>query len=64
MSFEISSVNALEILDSRGRPTLNVTVALVDGTRSDTTTKGSPAYASCSASMTDTVDRPWRAGRP
>jgi enolase len=33
MGFEISSVNALEILDSRGRPTLNVTVALADGTR-------------------------------
>lgn len=32
MGFEISSVNALEILDSRGRPTLNVTVALADGT--------------------------------
>lgn len=32
MSFEISSVSALEIMDSRGRPTLNVTVTLADGT--------------------------------
>ncbi len=32
MSFEISSVYALEILDSRGRPTLQTTVTLSDGT--------------------------------
>ncbi len=32
MAFEINSVQALEVLDSRGRPTLNVTVALADGT--------------------------------
>jgi len=32
MSFEISSVSALEILDSRGRPTLQTTVTLSDGT--------------------------------
>ena len=32
MSFEISGVSALEILDSRGRPTLQNTVTLVDGT--------------------------------
>ena len=29
---EISTVSALEILDSRGRPTLQVTVGLADGT--------------------------------
>ncbi len=32
MAFEIKGVQAVEILDSRGRPTLNVTVSLVDGT--------------------------------
>jgi len=32
VAFEISSVQAIEILDSRGRPTLTVTVALADGT--------------------------------
>jgi enolase len=32
MSFEVSSVSALEILDSRGRPTLQTTVTLSDGT--------------------------------
>ncbi|MEO7058761.1 MAG: phosphopyruvate hydratase [Lapillicoccus sp.] len=32
MSFDISSVSALEILDSRGRPTLQTTVTLSDGT--------------------------------
>ncbi|HSO70888.1 MAG TPA: phosphopyruvate hydratase [Arachnia sp.] len=32
MGFEISSVSALEIMDSRGRPTLNVSVTLADGT--------------------------------
>jgi enolase len=32
MTFEIRDVHALEILDSRGRPTLNVTVVLTDGT--------------------------------
>lgn len=32
MAFEISGVQAIEILDSRGRPTLSVTVALADGT--------------------------------
>ena len=32
MAFEISGVQAIEILDSRGRPTLNVTVSLADGT--------------------------------
>ena len=32
MSFEISSVSALEILDSRARPTLQTTVTLSDGT--------------------------------
>jgi hypothetical protein len=30
--FEIASLHALEILDSRGRPTLAVTVTLSDGT--------------------------------
>ena len=33
MSFEISGVSALEILDSRGRPTLQTTVTLTDGTK-------------------------------
>ena len=32
MSFEITNVTALEILDSRGRPTLQTTVTLADGT--------------------------------
>ncbi|PFG17798.1 enolase [Propionicimonas paludicola] len=32
MAFEINGVQAIEILDSRGRPTLNVTVSLADGT--------------------------------
>lgn len=32
MAFEIRGVQAIEILDSRGRPTLNVTVSLADGT--------------------------------
>lgn len=32
MAFEIKGVQAIEILDSRGRPTLNVTVSLIDGT--------------------------------
>lgn len=32
MAFEINSVQAIEVLDSRGRPTLNVTVTLADGT--------------------------------
>jgi len=32
MAFEIRGVQAIELLDSRGRPTLNVTVSLADGT--------------------------------
>ena len=32
VAFEISGVQAIEILDSRGRPTLNVTISLADGT--------------------------------
>jgi len=32
VAFEISGVQAIEILDSRGRPTLTVTVSLADGT--------------------------------
>jgi enolase len=32
MAFEISHVQAIEVLDSRGRPTVNVTVSLSDGT--------------------------------
>jgi enolase len=32
-SFEVADLSALEILDSRGRPTLAVTVTLADGTR-------------------------------
>jgi enolase len=32
VAFEIKGVQAIEILDSRGRPTLNVTVSLADGT--------------------------------
>ena len=32
MSFEITGVAALEILDSRGRPTLQTTITLADGT--------------------------------
>ena len=31
-SFEVADLSALEILDSRGRPTLAVTVTLADGT--------------------------------
>ncbi len=43
MSFEITGVAALEILDSRGRPTLQTTVTLSDGT---TATAGVPSGAS------------------
>jgi len=43
MSFEISGVSALEILDSRGRPTLQTTVTLADGT---TAVAGVPSGAS------------------
>jgi len=32
MTFKIDNASAIEILDSRGRPTLNVTVKLADGT--------------------------------
>ncbi len=31
MTYRPSSITALEILDSRGRPTLSVTVTLADG---------------------------------
>src|SRR5665811_2209469 len=43
MSFEITDVTALEILDSRGRPTLQTTVTLSDGT---TAVAGVPSGAS------------------
>lgn len=43
MAFEITALQALEILDSRGRPTLNVSVALADGTRAEA---GVPSGAS------------------
>jgi enolase len=43
MSFEITGVAALEILDSRGRPTLQTTVTLSDGT---TAVAGVPSGAS------------------
>ncbi|MDO5712470.1 MAG: phosphopyruvate hydratase, partial [Micrococcales bacterium] len=43
MSFEIGAVGALEVLDSRGRPTLQVTVSLTDET---TATAGVPSGAS------------------
>jgi enolase len=43
MTFEISKVQALEILDSRGRPTLTVTLALADGTTAEA---GVPSGAS------------------
>ena len=43
MSFEISGVSALEILDSRGRPTVQTTVTLSDGT---TAAAGVPSGAS------------------
>lgn len=43
MTFEISKVQALEVLDSRGRPTLNVTVTLADGTLAEA---GVPSGAS------------------
>ena len=32
-AFTVAELSALEILDSRGRPTLAVTVTLADGTR-------------------------------
>jgi enolase len=32
-AFEVTDLSALEILDSRGRPTLAVTVRLADGTQ-------------------------------
>jgi enolase len=43
MSFEITGVAALEILDSRGRPTVQTTVTLSDGT---TSVAGVPSGAS------------------
>ncbi|MCA0296624.1 MAG: phosphopyruvate hydratase [Actinobacteria bacterium] len=43
MAFEISGVQAIEVLDSRGRPTLSVTVGLGDGTVADA---GVPSGAS------------------
>ena len=43
MSFEITGVAALEILDSRGRPTLQTTITLADGT---TAVAGVPSGAS------------------
>src|ERR1035438_4752958 len=43
MSFEITGVASLEILDSRGRPTLQTTVKLSDGT---TAVAGVPSGAS------------------
>jgi enolase len=43
MTFEISGVTALEILDSRGRPTLQTTLTLSDGT---TAVAGVPSGAS------------------
>ena len=43
MNFEITGVAALEILDSRGRPTLQTTLTLSDGT---TATAGVPSGAS------------------
>jgi enolase len=42
-SFDVTGLSALEILDSRGRPTLAVTVTLADGT---TATAGVPSGAS------------------
>ena len=43
MAFEIEQVRALEVLDSRGRPTLTVSVRLADGTTADA---GVPSGAS------------------
>jgi len=43
MAFEINGVQAIEILDSRGRPTLNVSVTLADGTLAEA---GVPSGAS------------------
>jgi enolase len=43
MSFGVAEVSALEVLDSRGRPTLSVTVGLTDGS---TGTAGVPSGAS------------------
>lgn len=42
-SFDVAGLTALEILDSRGRPTLAVTVTLADGT---TARAGVPSGAS------------------
>ena len=42
-SFDVTELSALEILDSRGRPTLAVTVTLADGT---TARAGVPSGAS------------------
>ncbi len=43
MAFEIEQVRAVEILDSRGRPTLTVSVRLADGTTAEA---GVPSGAS------------------
>jgi enolase 1/2/3 len=42
-AFDVTGLSALEILDSRGRPTLAVTVTLADGT---TARAGVPSGAS------------------
>lgn len=42
MSIEIASVHALEILDSRARPTVSVTLTLTDG---HTSTAGVPSHS-------------------
>lgn len=55
MSIEIASVRALEILDSRGRPTVSVTLTITDGqTDSGCESSTTPRRGgSCGASRVD-----------
>ncbi len=58
MSFNVSDLTALEILDSRARPTLAVTVRLADGT---TARAGVPSGASRPRTASSPTSRSARA---
>jgi enolase len=51
-AFEVADLPTLEILDSRGRPTLAVTVLLTDGTA---------ARAGCRPAPRPAREKPWNA---
>ena len=50
-AFNVAGLSALEILDSRGRPTLAVTVRLADGTTA------APASSGASTGSREAVER-------